>query len=236
VKFSLAPILLFVELAFFFGLAWRAHRLGGVRSEGVAVGLYLAWVSVYGIATSAIGARGYFVSDDLLRWLPGFWLQLVSVGACVAPVALCRGVRNGLRRIVDITPWHWLAYFHGMRVAAIGTAFKTIAGEFPAYFALLVGVPDLAFGISALWMGRKAQRGQVSRRGFLRWNLVGAFVIVPAAPILLQLGLPGPVQVFADLPDARAVFTYPMSIAPMIGVPLFVLVNLGVAWRLWERP
>ncbi len=26
-----------------------------------------------------------------------------------------------------------------------------------------------------------------------------------------------------------------MSIAPMIGVPLFVLINLWVAWRLWER-
>ena len=69
----------------------------------------------------------------------------------------------------------------------------------------------------------------------MAWNLIGAAVIVPAAPILLQLGLPGPLQVFTGLPDARAVFTYPMSIAPMIGVPLFVMVNLWVAWRLWER-
>ena len=67
------------------------------------------------------------------------------------------------------------------------------------------------------------------------WNLIGALVIVPSAPILLQLGLPGPLQVFTSLPDARAVFTYPMSIAPMIGVPLFVLINLWVSWRLWER-
>ena len=69
----------------------------------------------------------------------------------------------------------------------------------------------------------------------MAWNLIGALVIVPSAPILLQLGLPGPLQVFTSLPDARAVFTYPMSIAPMIGVPLFVLINLWVAWRLWER-
>jgi hypothetical protein len=38
------------------------------------------------------------------------------------------------------------------------------------------------------------------------------------------------------MPDARVILTHPMSIAPMIGVPLFVLVNLLVAWRLWERP
>ena len=26
------------------------------------------------------------------------------------------------------------------------------------------------------------------------WNLIGVFVIVPSAPIMLQLGLPGPFQ------------------------------------------
>ena len=57
----------------------------------------------------------------------------------------------------------------------------------------------------------------------------GKPVIVPAAPLLLQLGLPGPLQVFAGQPDARVVFSFPMSIAPMIGVPLFVLANLLVA-------
>ena len=67
------------------------------------------------------------------------------------------------------------------------------------------------------------------------WNAIGALVIVPSAPILIQLGLPGPLQVFTSLPDARAVFTYPMSIAPMIGVPLFVFLNLWVVWRLWEE-
>ncbi len=77
--------------------------------------------------------------------------------------------------------------------------------------------------------------GEITEKSFLIWNLVGALVIVPSGPILLQLGLPGPIQVFTSLPDARVVFTYPMSIAPMIGVPLFVLINLWVAWRVWER-
>ncbi len=86
----------------------------------------------------------------------------------------------------------------------------------------------------AFWIARKAKHGENSKKSFLFWNLVGALVIVPAAPIVLQLGLPGAVQVFTSLPDARAVFTYPMSIAAMIGVPLFVLINLLVAWRLWE--
>ncbi len=110
-----------------------------------------------------------------------------------------------------------------------------MVGEFPAYFEYCVGIPDFLFGASAFWIARKAKRGELSERSFFIWNLIGALVIVPSAPILLQLGLPGPVQIFTSLPDARAVFTYPMSIASMIGVPLFVLSNLCVAWRLWER-
>ena len=108
-------------------------------------------------------------------------------------------------------------------------------GEFSAYFEYAVGIPDLFFEVSAFWIARKTMRGEITEKRFLNWNLVGMLVIVPSAPILLQLGLPGPVQVFTGLPDARAVLTYPISIAPMIGVPLFVLINLWVAWRLWER-
>ncbi|MDH3664329.1 MAG: hypothetical protein OEU92_30680, partial [Alphaproteobacteria bacterium] len=90
-------------------------------------------------------------------------------------------------------------------------------------------------GLSAFWIAAKLKRGEIGDTGFMFWNLLGAAIIVPSAPILLQLGLPGPLQLFTSLPDARAVFTYPMSIAPMIGVPLFVLTNLWVAWPLWEK-
>ncbi len=162
-------------------------------------------------------------------------MQLVTVSACLAPVLLFAGVRNGLRGIVDCTPLHWFAWFHALRLAALGTAYKTAIGEFPVYFELLVGIPDLLFGISAIWVARKLKHGEMGERTFMWWNLIGTLIIVPSAPVLLQLGLPGPIQVFDAVPDARAVYTYPMSIAPMIGVPLFVLVNLWVAWRLWER-
>ena len=226
-QLSLTPFLIAVELGFLFVIAWRCRR--------PAVYAYLVWLAFYAVITSVLGARGVYVTDELLRTMPGFWLQLVTVAAAVVPVILFVGVRQGLRDIVDATPWHWFAYFHGLRLAAVGTAYKTWTGEFPAYFEYLVGVPDLLFAISAFWIAARAKRGELSQQGFMIWNLIGALVIVPAAPIVLQLGLPGPLQVFTSLPDARAVFTYPMSIAPMIGVPLFVLVNLLVAWRLWER-
>ena len=232
---SLTPLLLAIQLSFVFLLAWRSDRIAAARRTMNPIYLYLFWIAAYAIVTSVIGARGHYVSDELLMWFPGLWLQVVTVAAVVLPVILFAGVRQSLRRIVDQTPLHWFAWFHGLRIAALGTAYKTSIGEFPAYFEILVGIPDLLFGLSAFWIARRLGRGEIGERGFMFWNLIGAAIIVPSAPILLQLGLPGPLQLFTSLPDARAVFSYPMSIAPMIVVPLFVLTNLWVAWRLWER-
>lgn len=232
---SLAPILLTIELGFMFVLTWRTSRLAPAEGIIKPVYVYLLWVTAYGILASILGARGVYISKDILKLLPGFWLQLIPVAVCVFPVVLFDSVRHGMRRIADNTPWHWFAYFHSLRIAALGTAYKTMIGEFPASFETVVGIPDLLFGISAFWMAGKIKRGEISTKGFMIWNLVGLLVIVPSAPIMLQLGLPGPFQVFTSLPDARAVLTYPMSIASMIGVPLFVMINLWVAWRLWER-
>ena len=234
-QLSLTPFLVAVELGFVLALARRSSRVAGSPIPMTAVYGFLAWLAVYAVVTSVLGARGVYVSDALLRWLPGLWLQLITVAAVVAPILLVAPLRQSLRDIVDATPLHWFAYFHGLRILAIGTAYKTAIGEFPASFEYIVGIPDLLFGLSAFWVAALVKRGAMGERGFMIWNLIGALVIVPAAPIVLQLGLPGPLQVFTDQPDARAVFTYPMSIAPMIGVPLFVMINLWVAWRLWER-
>jgi hypothetical protein len=235
VKPSLTPVLLAAQLGFFLTLFWRSRGTGRLRSEGAAVALYLLWVTAYSAAAITFGARGLYIADGLLPWLPGLWLPLVPVAACVIPVLISERVRDGLRQMVDDAPWPWLATFQGMRVTAIGTAYKTMVGEFPLYFELLVGLPDLAFGASAFWIAHRARRGDLSAKAFRNWNLIGLLVIVPAVPILLQLGLPGPVQIFSGLPDARAVLSFPMAIAPMVVVPVFILTNLLVAWRLSER-
>ena len=232
---SLTPILVTVELGFLLALAIRSARLSGRPGAAQPAYIYLAWLAAYAVATGYLGARGVYLRDDLLQLYPGFWLQLITVGVAVVPLLLFRSLRQLAREVVDRTPLHWFAWFHALRIGALGTAYKTAIGEFPAYFEYLVGVPDLLFGLSALWVAQRLRHGRMGERGFLLWNLIGALIIVPSAPILIQLGLPGPLQLFTAEPDARAILTYPMSIAPMIGVPLFVLINLWVAWRLWER-
>ncbi len=232
---SLTPILVAVELGFLLALAVRGARLSEQLRAAWPVILYVAWLAAYAVITSVLGAEGVYLREDVLRLYPGFWLQLITVGVAVVPLLLFGSLRQLAREVVDRTPLHWFAWFHGLRIGALGTAYKTAIGEFPAYFEYLVGVPDLLFGLSALWVAERLRRGRMGERGFLLWNLIGALIIVPSATILIQLGLPGPLQLFTAEPDARAIMSYPMSIAPMIGVPLFVLINLWVAWRLWER-
>lgn len=230
----MTPLLALAELGFVFLLARRCAGREPDMAPGPVYGL-VVFMGLYGVAAIALGARGAYVSDALLRWLPGLWLPAVPLVAVVMAVLLFPGVRAGLRRIADATPWQVFAYFHALRIGALGTAYKASIGEFPVYFELGVGVPDLLFGISALWIAGKARRGELTARTFQRWNLVGVLVIVPGAPLLIQLGLPGPLQLFAGSPDARVILTHPMSIAPVLGVPLFVLVNLWLVWRLHER-
>ena len=225
-QISLTPLLLAIELGFVAVLAWRSSR------SAASVWVYLTGLAAYGVLTSVLGARGVYTSEALLPTLPGLWLLGLAMVVIVAPVVAVASLRDALREIVDATPWHWFAWFHALRIGALGTAYKTAIGEFPLHFELGVGVPDLLFGLSAVWVAWKTRRGELSERAFLIWNLIGVLVIVPAAPILIQLGLPGPLQVFAD---SRAILTYPMSIAPLLGVPLFISINLCVAWRLWER-
>ena len=234
-NFSITAILLAIELGFVFFLARRSSRLPESRIHAFSIYVFLLWVTTYGIVSSILGAQGFYITEEMLKLLPALWLPLVAVFVCVLPIVFFKNVRNAMREIVDTTPLHWFAYFHALRIGALGGAYKTYIGEFPYYFEYVAGYPDILFGISALWIGRKIKRGEITEKTFMIWNLIGFFIIIPSALIVLQLGLPGPLQVFTSLPDARAVFTYPMSIAPIIGVPLFVLINFGVAWRLWER-
>lgn len=232
-KPSLTPLLLITELAFLL-FVFRGASGGQRRAPRLLMAFWLRIVG-YAVLAAYLGFRGVYVSDALLVYLPGLWVQSVTVVVCVAPVLASRRVRELLRRAVDATAAEHFIYFQMLRLAAVGTLWGATSGEFPLYFELLVGLPDLAFALSTFWALRLARSGRLTDRMFLYWNLVGALVIVPAAPVLLQLGLPGPWQVFAGPPDARAVFEFPMSLASVVGVPLFVLVNLLVVWRTAER-
>ena len=53
--------------------------------------------------------------------------------------------------------------------------------------------------------------------------------------ILMNFSLPGPLYLIEESPSLRAIFEFPMSMAPTIVVPIFAMVNLFVALRLIQR-
>jgi hypothetical protein len=236
VTFSATPLLAIVLVALIAITTRRIRQEGHLQPGGAqAIYLLLAVLIAWGALTSTLAIRGVYASPGFLSLLPGLWLPFVPFILAIGGIAVFSRLRSAVRIVVDHTPWSRLVYVHAMRVLALGTIGKAIAGTFPMYFALLVGVPDLLFGVSAFLVGRQVSDHSLSRAFFIAWNLIGVAVVLPAAP-LGQMGLPGPLHVFTAEPTAERLFVFPMVLAPSLIVPMFVLMNIATAWRLIERP
>lgn len=219
-------------------LAFRAERRGAInRGDRLSIWAVLAILVAWAVASALLASSGAYMSGGLLKLLPGLWLPAVPL----AIVGMAFGVSGNFRRalvgILDATPPHWLVYVQALRITALGTLVKTINGTFPLYFEIGVGIPDLCFGLSALWIARALRRSAIGWRGLAVWNLIGfAVVFVPALP-LTQMGLPGPLQVFDEPPAGEALLVYPMALAPTVVVPFFLMLNLwAAAWLFLRRP
>ena len=228
------PALALTVLSFVLAITRRAGDTGAIEQRDAwhIRALVVAWAA-WGFASAALSLSGAYTSEAFYALLPGLWMPLVPALIFVLYFAVSRGPRDGLGKVIGATPLHWLVYFHALRISAVGTAFETARGKFPESFELAVGVPDLLFGLSALYVGGRARKGSIGRRSVALWSLVGAALIVPSAPLVAQLGLPGPMMVFGTPPTAAALFDYPMVLAPTLIVPLFVLFNLLTAQQLW---
>ena len=236
-KGSTTPFLLLVLIALI-ALATRSASHRGRVTGGEARSIYvlLGVLGSWGVVTSTLAIADVYSSPTFLALLPGLWLPLFPFILTFAGMLFFPRLRSGLRTVLAETPWHRQIYVHAIRVLAIGTFIKVIAGEFPAYFALLVGIPDLLFGASAFFFGRYASHRPPSRRALITWNLAGIAAVLPA-PLLIQMGLPGPLQVFTGSPTGERLFDFPMVLAPTIVVPIFLLLNMAALWRVFEtRP
>lgn len=229
-------IILFIMLGTLFLAAKRAVKAGHLPQAKIKSLVVLASVIIpWGILSSFLSINGFYLSEKFLSLMPGLWLPLVPAVLVVALVLVSSDLRDVLRAVIDHTPSTWFIYIHAMRITAIGTLIKTFQGKFPISFELGVGVPDLFFGISALWLAAMVKRGSFNDKHILWWNIIGAAVILIPGGILFQMGLPGPMQMFTQTPTAEVMMLFPLVLAPTLLVPLFVLFNILVAWRLLEQ-
>lgn len=233
-KISVIPFLFAVIFPFLAFTVRRAARQGHLDRSGSRSAYFLLIVLLlWGITSSALALTGIYSSASFLALLPGVWLPLVPLILALGGTLIFPRLRSALRSIVDNTPQHWWMYFQALRILALGTIIKAAQGVFPAYFAFPVGIPDMLFGISALLLGFAAHRRPLSNRLLMVWNLIGIVIILPASP-LMQMGLPGPLQFFVSEPTAERLLDFPMVLAPSLIVPMFILLNTLIAWRLFE--
>lgn len=228
---STLPFLCAALIAFWLWIAVR--RTHGHRFDAAERGALIVWIGilvVWGMVTSWLALTNYYHAAAFLRLLPGLWLPLVPMALTVVWLLVSPAFRRTLYAAVNATPRAFVA-IHGLRVAAVGSLYKAYHGGFPDFFAYPVGIPDFLFGLSAIVLALRYESSH-SPIALIAWNLVGIAVILPA-PILLQLGLPGPLHMFTDMPDGRALFEFPMVLAPTVVVPLFVTMNAIQATVVW---
>ncbi len=229
---SLIPLLFALQVVFLAHhilQALRHKRITTHETFGLALGVFvlIAWFGT----SWGLGQAGIYLQEGFLKMYPGLWLSMVPVVLAVTAWLVVPSLRSGLPKLLGAIPLESWAWLQALRIAAIGTLLKTFSGEFPLYFELIVGVPDLIFGVTAVFVALSCRRGTMTARRFRLWNLIGAAIIVLPAGLIIQMGLPGAMQVFKTAPTSIEVLRFPMVLAPSVVVPLFVLFNLLAAWR-----
>lgn len=237
-QLSTIPFLIAGLFGFVAWLALRAERQRAITGrQRLATWGVLAVLSVWAVLSAHLASSGTYLAPGLLDWMPGLWLPLAPFAIVGIALAISQDFRHALVGILDVTPPQWLVFVQAVRITAIGTLIKTMQGKFPLHFELGVGLPDLLFGLSALWVAWAVLRGAISWRGLAYWNLAGFAVVAVPALLLTQMGLPGPMQVFEGPPASEALLVYPMALAPTVIVPFFLMLNLWSAtWLFFRRP
>ncbi len=237
-QLSTIPFLIAGLFGFVGWLALRAERQSAItRSERLATWAVLAILVAWAVLSAHLASSGAYMAPGFLELMPGLWLPLVPFAIVGIRLGVSQDFRHALVGILDVTPPQWLVYVQAVRITALGTLVKTMQGTFPLHFELGVGITDLLFGLSALWIAWAIWLGAIGWRGLAYWNLLGfAVVALPAGP-LVQMGLPGPLQVFVGPPASEALLVYPMALALTVIVPFFVMLNLwAAAWLFLRRP
>ena len=221
IPFLAAAVILFPSLAGRIAARHSNFNRGELITLYFYSALMLTWVLIAAVA----GYRGIWIHEEFLGWLPGIWLPLVPVAIVLLPLLL-PDVRNRILRVGQSTPWSWFAAVQATRMSAIGTAIKTYRGEFPEMVEYLLGLPDLCYGLSALWVIRLASQNKLTKTSWCVWNAIGFAIIVPWGMMVINMSLPGPITVFDDKPSFLVALEFPLSLAPTAIVPWLVVFNL----------
>jgi hypothetical protein len=224
-RFSLVP---FVGLGvgwFFVAQANRLYASGAMPAQSyIAMLAWIAALGAWGLLMMWLSLSGRGRSPGFLKLLPGLWVPPFMVLATAAGIAIFPSLRSALSVLASGVPEHQFILLQTLRIAAIGSVIKTSLGRLPPAFGFGSGIPDLLFGLSAaaiFWTGAYAD---LAPNLLIAWNIFGALVFIGAS-IILQLCLPGPLQIFRREPDGRELLDFPMFLAPALFGPVLLMGN-----------
>ena len=234
-KFSTLPFLLVAVFGFIAAITYRSVRLSYLESRNAKKVYWLLIIlGIWTVISSILAIKGVYTSSRFYALLPGLWFPIIPVSICLIPFLISSQFQNTLTKILNCTPIHWLIYLQALRIAAMGTLYKTLIGQFPLAVELAMGISDLIFGFSALYIAKRVSQNNIGWKGLAIWNLVGIGIIMPIGEIAIQTALPGILQVFSAPPTAEVIFEFPLVLAPTVVVPLLVVINGLVAWWLYK--
>ncbi len=220
-NFSILPIYVISIFAFCGFITYRAKKNQSITSRGaLSIYILLLVLFIWTLIVIAMGILGIHVS--LAKQIPLLWQAFVPILITVVAFLVSKTLRSALREVALTTPWHWFVFFQSLRIGALGSVIKGFKGEITSSFVFWVGLPDFLFGVSAILVGWLLLKHAVSIRFLMLWNLIGAAII------LLPIG--AFMHYFMREPGFIFIFQFPMVLAPSIVVPMFVLLNLLLAW------
>lgn len=214
------------------GVVWfwiaQADRLrdDGMSSAG-SYNALLVWIGalgLWGLLMSWLSLSGRGRSPTFLRLLPGLWVPPFTVFGTAAAIALSPDLRSAFVSLASGVPDEQLILLQILRIAAIGGLTKTILGRLPPAFGYGTGIPDLLFGLSAAALLLTGAYAGLAPSVLIAWNTVGALIFIVAA-LIMQLCLPGPLQIFRRQPDGRELLDFPMFLAPASFGPWLLIGN-----------
>jgi hypothetical protein len=198
--------------------AARTARIRSNESRRVITGVVLflaAWFTAY----AYLAGRGVFSGPAPFPTLP-IALLLPLIVAFFALKAF-----PSLRAIVESVPQEHLIGMQTIRL--MGFAFLLLLAQslLPKIFALPAGLGDMFVGLEAIFVARLYARhaGSASTMGLL-WNVTGIadFAVALAIGFLASTT---PFQLIHVNPSTDLVTVLPLTMVPVFGVPLFLILH-----------
>ena len=210
------------------GLALGLQRGTMVAADGVRLATWLIGIGLWLAFVARLSRSGWLtgpgVATHAWAWIPLPPLALTLFGFVFLP-----DMREAWLGAVSVLPAFAVPALMSLRILAIGTVIKAWKGDLPRRIGFAVGIPDVAFGLSAL--GVALGGGFVTPSVEIIWHLTGAGILMLMLPMVFTVLRPPRL----DAPgraSSRAILAFPMVLAPAGLATLFLVLHAIRLWRI----